>query len=218
MMQLGLEHRFQCFNATQKKVDAAAEALAQPIPPSQEWWNENWMYVNGWTISGKGNSAICDPGTKFETHWTALKLAFQFSLKYVRLDMAKKLARDLESGLLKSLANRIRCMGEIELEEGEYQQHFKQLQAEFIALEELLLKVPDPILRSTKRGIWRRWYEFVDRRVLYSILVTKEIAKLHLFERRKLRKPLEYDGCGKGQYPKFGDVSAFYWFFHACKP
>jgi hypothetical protein len=70
-------------------IESIPRVLAEAEPPSSDWWNENWFYVNGWFIPEAivdSTFAFCSPRTQHETYWPLLQLMFIFVEKYQRLE------------------------------------------------------------------------------------------------------------------------------------
>ena len=87
MKQLGLSYRFKCFVTYQPDTESIPRVLAETEPPSSDWWNENWFYVNAWFVPGAivdSTFAFCGPRTQHETYWPLLQLMFTFVEKYRR--------------------------------------------------------------------------------------------------------------------------------------
>src|SRR5437762_14142766 len=85
MKGLGLRYRFTCAVIDSRTRESLPQIIGTPLPPTQEWWDNNWILVNGCYILDTNSMSIfafCTPKSKFNDYWPLIRLMYNFLSKY----------------------------------------------------------------------------------------------------------------------------------------
>ena len=90
MTSLNLSFRFKwIFDCPEKHVEVS-KVMKNPFPPSQEWWEEYCVWVDGFgnddVVLEAGGSMFCNFSTRFKEFWPLIQRTHEFIMKYRRME------------------------------------------------------------------------------------------------------------------------------------
>lgn len=196
--KLGLRYRVKWFLNSPIERERIAAVMTSPVPPSLEWWHDNYFMLN---IPGPFEKTysvqFCTYETKYKYAWPLLQQLFFFSVKYNRYDRLRRVPDYWEH--LADIFTEVRKMlsQDLSLEEVETFSANIRSQLEKVASQADIVK-PEPA-----KGQLHHWREFsrrLRRNIYFTLLSIRyrfwlplETLKINLFESWKLRKPLVCD-------------------------
>jgi hypothetical protein len=202
--QLGLEYEFKCVVVTQEVLEEVAITMANPVPPTQTWWDDNCYLVNGiYYPEVMSDTKFCGYETQFNRYWPLLQMTFYFVIGYKRYEYRDEgsNARQ-ESGYcntMQYILNEIKSVCEQTSVE-DFDDIFVQFEKRFESLAERAKPQPTPgyMTKHPPRNN--------KRRKLEKLQDLRKAVHMYFFERFKLKARLVRESIG---YPAEGDLQVF---------
>jgi hypothetical protein len=197
MQRFGLTYRFKSTLITPQKAATAHHfVIANRLPPSKDWWEDNCIFVDGNGMSGIPPALrFCTFDSKFHQYWPLIQYMHRFLPKYYWLDRRSVAAHSGPEYW--ATGDRIFAVVRKFLVEDRTDEDF-QLFFEWVTMElDDLLKTAGGMPRQiSQRPGWAVATKHVFAGCVHSLvalprLILEEI-KLHTFQRWKLRIPLIY--------------------------
>ena len=200
MMRLQLPYRFAYFWKPRRNDENIKITLNSNIPPSPQWWKENYIFLARYPYS----MAYASNDTLFHEYWCVITAAFQLAEKLAAIKRpvpreCPKRVEDLFSKVYRATQPSALDAPVSPHPSSTTETLIANLLAEIAELE-LSLQVEDertPLERKAEDYVLRR----SDLR--YSTGIVCEWIKIRTMERGKLRAPLIHSGVRS--WPKDGD-------------
>lgn len=221
MEKLGLEYRVKAYITWSGTQDELLEVMAQPTPPSPEWWRENWYLVNGERFPDMILSTdhhFATPTTKYTLYWPLIQLAFHFVIGYKRCEYYGGDSQPVKQYWeeMGRILPRVKLLCEDEKAFQNFEEIYSRFENDF-----------EKLANSSEacRGAWdrqreksrakaqaerSRWTYHVRKRLTewsFRLSLNWRRLKMHLFQRYKLKPRLVRKSP---PYPVCGEKIAFY--------
>lgn len=221
MEKLGLSYRFKCFVTYRPDIEMSIpRSLAETEPPSSDWWNENWFYVNAWFVPEaivESTFTFCGPRTQHEPYWPLLQLMFAFVKKYRRPEFWYTSEQTGVSfwETLEGVCRKVKFEGEKDRDGEEVKGLVEQIrsvlghladQAENPQKSPFQGKIPSKsrIQQAKPAPRWKRQLDQTAIRYTWC----RQMILIHLLERHKRNNRLCYQGSPNAVSPA-ADEAAF---------
>jgi hypothetical protein len=202
--QLGLDYEFKRVVVTQEALDEVAITMANPIPPTQTWWDNNCYLVNGIyypEVMCDTKFNFCGYETQFTRYWPLLQMTFYFVIGYKRYEYRDEGSNaGQESGYcntMQGILNEIKSVCEQTSVE-DFDDIFVHFEKRLQSLAERAKLQPTPGYMTTQQPPRHNKTVNVEK-----LLDLRKTVRMFFFERFKLKARLVRESI---RYPAEGDL------------
>jgi len=209
MASLGLPYRFKWLfgNMERKPLERVSKVVAKDVPPSEKWWEDNCLFVAGLAHDNTFNGrAFCTFTSRYKEYWPLIQRTYTFCTKYRNEEFNFMQLDDPEAEefwdkisvvfdeIKHAMSPTSPHSVNIQIQIAEFNNRLKELEVEGERLRASNPNSLETLKRRQadrpKRNAWSWWLDGNIRRLWWS----KELLKMHSFERFKLTPRLVYEG------------------------